>query len=240
MNDSVFRLNHKVMKSSNYIFFRFPSHYLFILGGLFPGMIAFLSINKLSMDETNPDQIYGSYLDQYITGTKIALIAISSFYITYRWSLMKKDGNYGFWMTQGVSRVPFFTYTISLLVIEYSLGMLLSLLILTYTFGLVVELSKFITIMLLLFASTVLLIGFAVFLGEIINNPELASLVYIITHGINYFLNNDDSSFWHSAFKNELHYHNNDILIPFFTSLFLGILLLSISLGLHLKDDIEL
>ncbi|MHA2098230.1 MAG: hypothetical protein ACW99A_06055, partial [Candidatus Kariarchaeaceae archaeon] len=92
----------KEKRSSDYLFFRFPAHYALMLGPLIIGITNFFInttfidvTNDLSATETIRDKQYET-IKLYLSITKIALVVASAFFITYRWTVINKDGSYGY------------------------------------------------------------------------------------------------------------------------------------------------
>ncbi|MCH8907816.1 MAG: hypothetical protein IH840_12065, partial [Candidatus Heimdallarchaeota archaeon] len=142
----------------DYIFFRFPSHYAIALVPVLGGIISVLSSkyndevisnNHWELTRLNQQLIIESYLFY----SKFLLIFIISFYIAYRWTLMLRDGTYGFWLTQQVRRSFFFVHAIIRFTLEIFFGLTLGLALLYYPTGIVITFTD------LLFLSSLLLVN---------------------------------------------------------------------------------
>ncbi|OLS29054.1 MAG: hypothetical protein HeimC2_02490 [Candidatus Heimdallarchaeota archaeon LC_2] len=98
--------------SINYLFFKQPTNHIMILGPLVIACATiFFSNSSFTLSESIWNDIYENQynlIKDFLTIFKLTFVVLSSFYITYRWALFEKDGNLGYWLSQGVNKKKFF------------------------------------------------------------------------------------------------------------------------------------
>lgn len=233
--------------SSDYMFFRFPSHYALILGTLVAGVTNYFinpKVDKELVGTSDHASILLDYqynaLEVYLGITKLTLAVMCAFFITYRWTVINKDGSYGYLLTQGIDRGKFFFRSASMFILNGYIGILSGILVLNFLGGMYLKLDVFFWLILLSFSSTLLVVSTAIILGETLSLPELSSFIVVIIFGLNTSLNNDDSSIWYKFMKSELLFSESTPILAFILSFGVGSILMVSSYFLHKKLDVEL
>jgi hypothetical protein len=232
--------------SSDYLFFRFPVHYVLILGPVIIGVTNFF-INPVNVDTFNRlsprDALLDNHYDSiflYLNISKLALAIMYAFFITYRWTVINKNGSYGYYLTQGLERDQFFILSSLVFLLDGFLGITIGLILINFGGGINLSLLMFLKILFLVFSSTILLLSVSIFLGEILNQPELSSFILVLIFGLNALLINDRSSIWFKILKSDLLFADNNILLPFIYSFLLGSAIIMITFKIHLRQDVEI
>lgn len=231
--------------SSDYMFFRFPSHYALILGPLVAGVTNFfINSGSITLEASEGSSIlldkHYEALSDYFQITKLALAVMCAFFITYRWTVINKDGSYGYMLTQGIDRGKFFIRSAYMFLVSAYAGILAGILILNYLGGINLAFDVFIWVVILSFSSTLLIVSTAIFLGELLSLPELSSLIVVLIFGLNINLNTSKSSIWFKLLQSDLLFADNNPIIPFVLSFGLGSVFMVGGYILHKKSDVEL
>lgn len=228
-----------------YIFFRFPTHHALVLLPLLTGFIAVFFTGVLldpsessTLEVIQEDQI--EKINSFLQISKITLIVLLSFFVTFKWAMMKKDGSYGFWLTQLVSRKKYFIKSNIEFVIHSYLGLLIGLVLLFYLNGIQISYSQIIYLFFLSLSSVFQLIVLGVFMGEVIRDPELSTVVYIMVTGIAVFGIANRASIINQIFAPEQHYYGESSVISLLLSWISVVILYSITYYLHQRSSIEI
>jgi hypothetical protein len=229
----------------NYLFLDFPRQELlitatFLLG---PVLYFFNSYDQLSSNSINFQEIEDvqfEFLDNYLLWAKIPLVIILSYLVTYQWAIIKKNGSFGYWLSLGVNRSYFFTQSLKTFSFNVFLGNLLGFLIILYPGGLSLSFSEILILLLLIFSSNFLLIGFALLFAEIIRIPEFASLLFMTLMGLNLAFNRNNNNLLSMIFLSEFQFINGSILISLLLSFLIGVTSVIGALKLHQRKDIEI
>lgn len=236
---------YKERSSSNYLFFRFPSQYLLILIPFILGITGYFFETK-STDATNANVssiiIENQYesISTFLSLSKLMFAIICAFFITYRWTVINKDGSYGYFLTQGVNRDKFFIRSAGVFYLNGILGIILGIFTLNYMGGMHLSMSTLFKIVLLTLSSTLLIISISVLLGEVLSLPELSSFIVILTFGLINNIDESENSFLFKVFRSEQLFTSNSILVPFVLSFGLGLILIIFAFFFHKKQEVEL
>lgn len=228
-----------------YTFFRFPSHYALMVIPIITGIVSVLFFQQLGEVKSNNhwDLVNKNHFDltqRYLNYSKVALVFVISFFLTFKWSLMQTDGSYGFWLTQKVNRRMFYIRAITRFILESYFAIIIGILLLMYPIGIKFTLTQFMYLITLLFFQIVILIASSILFAEIIPSPEIASLTYLIWGIMNFLINTNESNIFHKILKADLHYQNNDISIPFASSILIATILLALSFVIHTRRSVDL
>ena len=85
-----------------------------------------------------------------------------------------------------------------------------------------------------------IMIGIAVMFGNLLKNPELSALSFLIIGGINYSLNKGSETLLHQIFRSDLYYKSESFFLSFGIALILGIIINYSTLEVHSRMDLEL
>lgn len=236
---------YKERSSSDYLFFRFPTHYLLVLTPFVLGVTNyFFDIKSKTLTNSN---VYSLIIeDQYdsisnfLSISKVVLAVLCAFFITYKWTVINKDGSYGYFLTQGVNRDKFFIRSAGMFYLNGIFGIVLGLLTLIYMGGMDLSTSILLKIILLSISSTLLVISISVLLGEILSLPELSSVIVIVLFGSSLNLDEADNSFLYKTLRSEQLFADKSILVPFSLSFGLGLIFILMAYFFHKRQEVEL
>jgi hypothetical protein len=121
-------LKSKEKMASDFLFMRSPGQELIILSALIFGPIAFMfSSIGVKLNGVGDYQIvhkaHDDLINNYLFWIKVPLIIMLSLFLTYRWSKIQREGNYGYWLSLGTSRSYFFFHTVSGFISNIYLGL---------------------------------------------------------------------------------------------------------------------
>lgn len=228
----------------NYLFLNFPTIHALVFLPVFVGMGLFhfsedlVIVNSDLFQEVLASTI--SIIQEYLIVSKMTLVALSSFFITYRWSLMEKNRNYGYWLTQGVNRSKFFLKSKIAFTLMGYFGVVIGLFLVIQFGGVALPTTLRLQLYTIVFVNTFLLISMAIFIGEIVANPELSLLTLLFIYVISFFISNNSDNFISLLFFGDLHFANDNYISAMIFSFILGIILFLISLRIHTKRGIDL
>lgn len=196
--------------SYNYLLFRHPTEYVLILLPLFVGIIynIFFEESRI-ISEFDPSvitQYQYDMIDNYLLYSKLTIVILISFFISYRWTSMQNDGSFGFWLTLGISRSRFYFLTVTKTLFIFYVSDVLGLISIIYINGLQFEPDVLILLNLLVLLNLLGIIGTAILISSVIPNPELASLSFLLLMMTNIILNTNYSSIFHQILNSDLHY----------------------------------
>jgi hypothetical protein len=238
-------LKSKEKMASDFLFMRSPGQELIILSALLFGPIAFMfSSIGVKLNGVGDYQIvhkaHDDLINNYLFWIKVPLIIMLSLFLTYRWSKIQREGNYGYWLSLGTSRSYFFFHTVSGFISNIYLGVLLGFLLVLFPGGIDLTFVEVIELLLLLLSSTILLIGVAIFCGEIIRIPEFAYAVFISIFGVNLLFNRGSENLLSVIILSEFQFNTDNVIGAFFLSLVIGFLFCFGALYFHQKRDVEI
>ncbi|MHA2055232.1 MAG: hypothetical protein ACW99F_16760 [Candidatus Hodarchaeales archaeon] len=234
--------------AQNYLFFRFPINYLIIIIPQTIGLFATVfseSIAEPTEDSgvsTSVDimKLQVDIIDDYLLAFNLTVVLLLAFFLCYRWSSMQNDGSYGYWITQGVRKPRFYLEAVVRFTINIYSSAFLGLLIIFYLNGIYLETLDFILLNLLMVSHILLVILIAIFIGNIVKNPELAALSYISILGINYSANTNKNSLSHQIFQSDFQYSTDNGWVALVSSLVVAVVLLVLTLRLHTRLDVDM
>ncbi len=228
-----------------YTFFRFPSHYAIMVIPVITGIVSvlfFQQLGEVTSDNhwvlVNKNQF--DLTERYLNYSKMALVFVMSFFLVFKWSLMQSDGSYGFWLTQKVNRKMFYVRVNTRFILESYFAVIIGILLLIYPIGIKFSTTQLIYLITLLFIQIVILIASSIVFAEIIPSPEIAALTYLVVGIMNFTINTNESNIFHKILKADLHYQNNDISIPFISSILIATILIGLSFVIHTRRSVDL
>ncbi|MHA2501672.1 MAG: hypothetical protein ACXAE3_02185 [Candidatus Kariarchaeaceae archaeon] len=228
----------------SYLFFRTPTEYLIVFFPLMVGIFTNIfntspqSVGSVDLESIETFQF--NDLRIYLFSSKITIMILVSFFICYRWANMLADGSYGFWLTTGVVRRRFFYRTIfkfvNLLAFAQFLGMIILSYLNEYFFSIITLLTLGVSVYSGLFFQVVL----AVFLSNLLRNPEFASITYLTIMGFNLTFNSANSGVLYLMFLSDLAFNDPDALLAVILAFASGAILLVAAVRVHLSQDIDM
>lgn len=227
--------------ATKYSFFRFPNMHIIFLVPLIPSLIIVFLQNNLYMSENGTfgtvDTIIEIMVRDYFFYFKLILSIVASFFFVYRWSQLKVDKSYGFWITQGVDRNRFVVYATLAFSLLISTSEILGFLILNSYLGYHLPfITIFLTLISIIF-SNILFSTIGIIIAEFLLRPEIAGLVFVALSFVNYTVFTDFDTPLSLIFKLESNF--NSILLPFgilFELIFIGLLGTTIVYLQNLRD----
>lgn len=229
--------------ATSYLFYRFPSRYALMYGPLLVSVSIYYSASKIYLLEGNFWNSVNNYqfslLQNYIFNFQLVYAIMCSFFLTYRWTSMKKDMTYGYWLTQGIDRKRFFIRSTFSFMLHGFAGSLLGLLLIVFGGGAIVGIADIFKIILLLFINLSLITSTAILLGEIINNPEFAMMLFVIIYALIIIIGQTSSNAC-NTFADSINIANSSCLINFMITLLVAIIIYGGAYKLHLSKDVAL
>ncbi|MHA2092342.1 MAG: hypothetical protein ACW98K_15945 [Candidatus Kariarchaeaceae archaeon] len=238
-------LKSKEKMAAEFLFMRFPGQELIILSAFLFGPIAFMfSSTSVKLNGVGDYQIvhkaHDDLINNYLLWIKVPLIIMLSLFLTYRWSKIQREGDYGYWLSLGTSRSYFFFHTVSGFISNVYLGILLGFILVLYPGGIDLTYGESFELLLLLLSSTILTIGVAIFCAEIIRIPEFAYAAFISIFGVNLLFNRGSENLLSVIFLSEFQFDTDNVILAFFLSLFIGFVFCLGALYFHQKRDVEI
>lgn len=229
----------------DYIFFRNPSYYIITLFPVVGGIIALFFVTDPLQKSTGSNlsasqALEHAMLDNYLQATAITLSFVISYFVIFKWVLMKTDGTYGFWLTQGISRTKYYFYTIIKLVGVVLVGYLIGFLFITQLAGIAMSTSEEILFVLLMISNILSIFSLAIVLSELITDPELAAIIFLTISGFNLFFNTNYNSIFHKILLSDRHYDSNAGWGVLVLSLIYSGLMFFAGFRVHIKRSIDL
>ncbi|MCE7737486.1 MAG: hypothetical protein GPJ54_21530 [Candidatus Heimdallarchaeota archaeon] len=226
----------------DYLYFRFPSNHALIFGPILIATTMVVFSIKLSTISTNFwIEVYNnqySHIEDFLIYFKLTFVIFSSFFISYRWALYKKDGNLGYWLTQGVKRKNFFIISYLNFVFNAFIGIYFGLITIIFVYGVSIPNSLLFRLIILLFFSYSVLISVTILIGELVKDPEIALLTSISVYSIIYMVR--DIFIGSKVFYPELEYNSAEYLVWIGISAIGGAVIWVIAFLLYLRRDLEL
>lgn len=234
----------KTSISVNQIFFKSITHYAITVIPLLAGVIA-VFINPTIFDisgniGSTVDDQNRLLIEDFLSISKLVLALMMSFFISYRWVSMEKDGSYGFWLALRVKREKFVLRTFFMFFVDAFFGIIAGVVIVLISFGGILSMTKFLILMVLLGINIALITIVAIFIGEIIQDPEISTIVFLGIFSLNYFFDNSQSSIFHKITKTDLHYADSNFIVPMILSIALIVVISLITLVVHNRKGIEI
>ncbi|MHA2501708.1 MAG: hypothetical protein ACXAE3_02365 [Candidatus Kariarchaeaceae archaeon] len=231
--------------ATGYIFFRFPTYHALVLIPLIAGMISGMFVRgNLDLETATPlELVIENQLartDAFLFLVKISLMILMSFFITFKWSQMKKDGSYGFWLTQLVSRRKYYLKSVREFIFTAYFGVAVGLAMLLFIGGIKLPTVQIIYLFVLALSSTIQMILVGILFAELLKDPELSTVAYILAISISIFGLTDRSSLLHQLFNSELHYYGDGTVISIALSWTVNLLLLGLTYLIHQRSGIDL
>jgi len=235
--------NKREALSSNYLFFSFHIEYLLLLLPPIVGIWSFVFSNHFHLIEIFTPELIRSLLekgiDDYIIAEKICTYVIIAYFFTHKWTAMKSDGNFAFWIALGINRRKFFIRTILKFFTLILLGQVLGLAIVLY-FNYYMSDPLYIFVIVLGLASHLLLaLALSLILSSIMDQPEISSLGYLFIMMIIYFLFIDNTSVFNKIFHSDLQYKFETGWISMLGALVLSVILYTVSYRIYSEMDIS-
>lgn len=231
--------------ATNYIFFRFPTLHALVLLPFLAGFLTSIYLGeilepgeKLVFELIQDDQI--QKINSFLLTSKITLIILLSFFVTFKWTMMKKDGSYGFWLTQLVSRKKYFIKSNSEFVLNSYLGVFIGILLILFLGGTQLPLTQIVFLFLLSLSSILQLVVIGILIGELVRDPELATVVYIVITGIIVFGLSNREAVLNQIFSPEQHYYGDYSATALVLSWCSVIVLYLSTYFLHQRSSIEI
>lgn len=235
----------KEVRAVEYTFFRFPSNYAIMIFPTLFGIISyFLNPQKIETEGTDHinqiQEMQKTAIIDYFDIIKLSLVILVSFFITYRWASIHKDGSYGYFLTQGINRKRFY-----LISVGYFLGLSfvftwLGFLIILNFGGLSFSWTSVIFYTFTLFAIVLLILSFSILLAQVIKIPELAATGVSIIVIANSNFNSNVDSFIAKMLNPELNILAGNSILPLITSILVSMIMMLLGYLAHVKIDVEL
>lgn len=169
---------------------------------------------------------------------KLGLLIIITYLASYKMSTIKRSGKYGYWLALGIDRSIFFRYLLVSLIVNSLIGLFTGYVLLVAFTPIRLAPLTLVKLFLLLISSTMLMVSFAAFVGELLTNAEFASITIIFFYLILVFF--ADDSFLRQLWLSEFYFTGDNFVILFLAQLALAIVLAYVSRILHLGEDLEL
>ncbi|MCH8906168.1 MAG: hypothetical protein IH840_03680 [Candidatus Heimdallarchaeota archaeon] len=221
---------------------RTPQIYLVI--PIFAGFISFvLSEKSVLADGERWDIVHKNQeiqIEQFIGGFTISISLIMAFLLCYRWSIIQRDGSYAYWLTQGVERKRFLFRSFIIIIGYLSLSLSVGIYLLYFPGGVSLPPSAYIQLLVLSIIYIALLTSFSFFISEVIRNPELSALTFMISVWLNLVFNNSPDNLLHKILQPAYHFLDQDIFISLGGGIAISGLLYFITLLIHVNRDIHL
>lgn len=196
--------------TTEYIFYRSPNIYFIFIFPLFPSLIAAFFQNNLYTIEAGvlatTKEISSEIVQDYLWNFKFILGVVTAFFLVYRWSLIQRDGSYGYWITQGVDGLKLLIYATTLYAIFVSFAEILGFLIIYFFMGVVIPIIQVVAIIFGIFFSNFLWTAFGILVAEISTRPDIAGLVYLGGVGSNLLLNSNSEPISYQLLLLEFNY----------------------------------
>ena len=186
------------------------------------------------------EEIQRNAIVDYLTTIKLVWAILVSFFITFRWSTIHKDGSYGYFLTQGINRKRFFGLSVSYFLILSFLFTFLGFLIIIKFGGLSFFLPSLFFFTVTLFSIIIFILSLSILFAQIIKIPELASILSSIVIIANSSFNSNVDSFISRVINPELNILAGNSVLPLITSLVLSTVFVFLGYIFHLKIDVEL
>ncbi|MDH5402586.1 MAG: hypothetical protein OEY49_08855 [Candidatus Heimdallarchaeota archaeon] len=228
----------------NYIFFRHPSHLILVLLPTFTGLVQYFFFNSGKEVIINPkDEIYSSQyqmINEYLLFTDIVIVLLLSLFVVYRWTIIKKDGSYGFWLTQGIKRERIFLITVWSFFLDFYIVKILGFIIVFTIGGLYLPASQLFLLLTLSALNLLILIFVSFLVSNQIGNPEFGSLVLIVLFGVNITFNTNRQNSWFLIFNGQYLYNEESGFFALIILVISNLLLFFVNRYIQFKEDIEL
>ena len=229
--------------TSNYVFFRFPADHVLVIipiivgsAGFFFNNLGFNFLDESDLITAKQDEL----VDDYLLFSKMAIIILISFLVSYRWSNMINDGTYGYWITQGVRRQPIIFYSLGRFLIDILLAQVLGLFLILMVGGLEYDLLTLFYMVLLFISNAWMMLVLAFLVSNLVRNPEFAALGYIILLGLIVALGLTNSSGWINILLSDRQYNSDASLLWFLLSMGTSFIVLFGTIRYHLRKDNDL
>jgi hypothetical protein len=228
----------------NYLIFRKPTDTLLILLPMITGLVINIFFTPVTaVDSFNEELVRNlnfDLIDSYLEATNITMLILLAFFISYRWSAMLYDASYGFWITLGVNKTKFYLSTVFKFLFILFLSNFFGLIMIIYMNQMTLDFMIIIQLILLVVSNLGLYIGVAILFGNIIKNPELAALSFIIFSVLNIAFNVSVDSIQHMVFMSSFYYQYENSWLALILSLIVGVLINFITMQMHIRMDMEL
>lgn len=234
--------NLKEKIASDYLFFRSPYNYLLLILPFWIGiflinllripqsdLLAFNDLTALSMMETE-------IINQYLFGVRFSILSLYAILMIYRWNIIKKSGSYGYWIAMGVTRYRLLIYTLFKFVSLLLVGIITGFVFMAISNGIYLDISLLFKIIFYTIGSLILLTGIGTLLSELIQNPNIAIILFIMISSIS-FLDLENNALLAIFFSTEL---GSISILSVAVSAIFGLVLIIFSLNLHNKAEFNL
>lgn len=233
--------NIKEWYGTNYLLFT-PGRLLTSMTIMFYAAVFSFFYNNEYIDTTQgiSSNINFDLLEEYLIGLKVASILIVAYFLTFQWSNIHRNGDYGYWISLGVKREKFFFTTALFFISILFINAILSFTILRTIGGLKFALVDDANILLVILSTLVLMIGVAWVIGEVITKPELSSGVYLIFWAVNFQLYRNEDNLISDVLFAESHIGESSWLIHVLTPLVIGLGLIYFGFYLNKRREIAI
>ncbi|OLS28379.1 MAG: hypothetical protein HeimC2_07250 [Candidatus Heimdallarchaeota archaeon LC_2] len=207
----------------------------------YASIFSFFYNNEL-INTTNAisSDIHFDMLKEYLIGLKVASIIITSYFLTFHWSHIHRNGEYGYWISLGVKREKFYITTALFFISILFLNVIFSFIVLRTIGGLKFAFLDDLMILSIIFASMILMIGIAWVVGELVKKPELSSAIFLIFYGLNFQFNLNEENLLSDILFGESHIKNSNLLIHFLSPLVIGLVMIYLGYYLNKMREIEI
>ena len=207
----------------------------------YASIFSFFYNNEL-INTTNAisSDIHFDLLKEYLVGLKLASILIISYFLTFHWSNIHRNGDYGYWISLGVKREKFYLTTVLFFISILFVNVILSFTVLRTLGGLKFRLVDDLMILSIIFASMILMIGIARVIGEFVKKPELSSAIYLIFYGLNFQYNLNEDNIISDILFPESHLKDNNLLVHLLSPMLIGFGLIYLGFYLNKRREIEI
>ncbi len=233
--------NIKEWYGTNYLLFT-PGRLLTSMTIMFYAAVFSFFYNNEFIDTTQgiSSKINFNLLEDYFIGLKVASILIITYFLTFQWSNIHRNGDYGYWISLGVKREKFYFTTALFFISMLFINAILSFTVLRTIGGLKFTLVDDITILLVILSTLILMVGIAWVIEEVITKPELSSGIFLSFWAVNFQLNRNEDNLLSDILFAESHISESSWPIHVITPLLIGLGLLYIGFYLNKRREIEI
>ncbi len=180
------------------------------------------------------------YVAVFANGFMLSLILSLGFFLTFRWNSSIRDRSYGYWLSQGMSRIQYvvYTYLVSLALITF--GLFIGMMLLNFPGGSQLRPLQFAQIFFLMLLGSATYLSLALFIAELTKDPETGLLVFVSIGMLLISAQIDPRSPIAMIFDPINYLFAPRPLLPVFLPLIAAIVLFALAVVLHVRRDIGL
>lgn len=179
-----------------YLFFRTPLQYIMIGTQLLLAyfFVTIFDNSRVSEGDIIADisQFQLDMVNQFMQGVRASTVIMFSVFFLYNWSVYKRNGSYGYWLSLGVERSKFLLYSLAQFIYYSLIGAFLGLVLLSTAIGVHIGFFNYVFLAAHILTDMVLITGIGIVLSEIFKLPSVSAIMFILINAVVFLL---DESF---------------------------------------------